>query len=55
MQRTKKPRKLQVKRESLRLLTSTELAQAGGGANKNTTIDWCSTESEGKCGCPIRY
>jgi hypothetical protein len=49
MQRTKKPKKLQVKRESLRLLSSDELAQANGGL-PNTTINWCSTHSDAKCG-----
>jgi hypothetical protein len=48
MLRTKKPRKLAVNRESLRLLTSDELAKAAGGV-VNTTVDWCSTDSQYKC------
>lgn len=42
-------KKLAIQRETLRLLTDDELARANGGIAGIRTLDWCSTESNGKC------
>jgi hypothetical protein len=48
MKRTKGPKKLVIARETLRVLSDDELQKANGGI-VNTTLDWCSTDSQYKC------
>lgn len=48
MKPKKRPQRLAIQRETLRLLSDAELATIDGGGGANT-LAWCSTESLSKC------
>lgn len=48
--KTLKAKKLSIKKDTLRTLTTSDLSRANGGYMNTTCTQWCSSGIEQKCG-----